>query len=253
MMMKILRRENCGVWTMNEANTITHDTSLYGFIGEHAQQNRLSVTLNRQFKASQSDAMMIPMNIRVDDFYFTVSNMKKSHVKGAYIAQEFQSEVLELLDVQDAYVTSSGYCDFVRVKEQTLHGSMLFPFALKRLLESLHVKRLAILGSGALLNAMIEQLDVEAVACFDPYIESLMHLDQNVDINRIAQGMRIDLSVYDAVVNLSDIDDFSMVTAWPEHIIDPLMGSSNVLNATVRYDDFLEFLSLEAFERITKE
>ena len=39
--------------------------------------NRLFVLLNKLIKP---DAMMIPMNIRSDDFYFTVANMKKSHV-----------------------------------------------------------------------------------------------------------------------------------------------------------------------------
>jgi len=56
---------------MNEHNGIGRQTSLYGFIAEEAQQNRLSVSMNRLFKAAGDDAMMIPMNIREDDFYFT--------------------------------------------------------------------------------------------------------------------------------------------------------------------------------------
>ena len=63
---------------MNNGNEISHQTKLYGFIGEEAGQSSLSASVNRVLKANNKDAMMIPMNIRIDDFYFTVSNMKKS-------------------------------------------------------------------------------------------------------------------------------------------------------------------------------
>jgi len=96
--------------SMNADNSITKETKLFGLIAEEAMKNRLFAVLNRMIKP---EAMMIPMNIREDDFYFTVANMKKSHVNGAYIAKEYQEAVLDLLDEKDEMVEAYGKCDFV--------------------------------------------------------------------------------------------------------------------------------------------
>ena len=96
--------------SMNADNSITKETKLFGLIAEEAMKNRLFAVLNKMIKP---EAMMIPMNIREDDFYFTVANMKKSHVNGAYIAKEYQEAVLDLLDEKDEMVEAYGKCDFV--------------------------------------------------------------------------------------------------------------------------------------------
>lgn len=54
---------------IDSANEISHHTKLYGFIGEYAGQSSISATLNKLFKANNKNAMMIPMNIREDDFF----------------------------------------------------------------------------------------------------------------------------------------------------------------------------------------
>ena len=96
--------------SMNADNAITNETKLFGLIAEEAMKNRLFAVLNKMIKPK---AMMIPMNIREDDFYFTLANMKKSHVNGAYIAKEYQEAVLDLLDEKDEMVEAYGKCDFV--------------------------------------------------------------------------------------------------------------------------------------------
>ena len=96
--------------SMNADNSITNETKLFGLIAEEAMKNRLFAVLNKMIKP---EAMMIPMNIREDDFYFTIANMKKSHVNGAYIAKEYQEAVLDLLDEKDEMVEAYGKCDFV--------------------------------------------------------------------------------------------------------------------------------------------
>jgi len=108
--------------TMNADDSIKRDTKLYGLIAEEAMTNRLFVLLNKIIKP---EAMMIPMNIRTDDFYFTVANMKKSHVDGAYIAHEYQEEVLDLLDVQDEIVQVYGKCDFIVRDGEKLKGFLV--------------------------------------------------------------------------------------------------------------------------------
>ena len=111
--------------TMNANDAIKKETKLFGLIAEHASPNRLFVMLNKIIKQEGSDAMMIPMNIREDDFYFTLSNMKKSHVNGAYIAQEYQESAVELLDVADEFVQVYNKCDFVLRDGERLLGTYL--------------------------------------------------------------------------------------------------------------------------------
>ena len=114
-----------GIETMNQNDAIAKQIKLYGLIAESASPNRLFVMLNKIIKAESTDAMMIPMNIREDDFYFTLSNMKKSHVNGAYIAQEYQKSVVELLDSADEFVQVYGKCDFVIREGEKLVGTYL--------------------------------------------------------------------------------------------------------------------------------
>ena len=113
------------VETMNADDSIKTQTKLFGLIAEHASPNRLFVMLNKEIKASGADAMMIPMNIREDDFYFTLSNMKKSHVNGAYIAEEYQESAVELLDEADEFVQVYNKCDFVLRDGERLIGTYL--------------------------------------------------------------------------------------------------------------------------------
>ncbi len=111
--------------SMNLDDSISKQTTLFGLIAENASTNRLFVLVNRMIKNEGGDAMIIPMNIREDDFYFTVSNMKKSHVTGAYIAQEYQESVLDLLDEKEEEVLVYNRCDFVVVKNERLYGYLL--------------------------------------------------------------------------------------------------------------------------------
>ena len=111
--------------SMNIENKINNNSKLYGLIAEHAQTNRIFVLVNKLIKAANVNAMVIPMNIREDDFYFTVSNMKKSHVNGAYIAPEYQESVLDLLDSKDEIVEVYGRCDFIVRDGETLKGYLV--------------------------------------------------------------------------------------------------------------------------------
>ena len=113
------------VATMNADDSIKTQTKLFGLIAEHASPNRLFVMLNKEIKENNADAMMIPMNIRKDDFYFTLSNMKKSHVNGAYIAPEYQANAVELLDEADEFVQVYNKCDFILRDGEKLIGTYL--------------------------------------------------------------------------------------------------------------------------------
>lgn len=209
---------------MNEANQITQTTKLYGFIAEEAQQNRFAVTLNKRFKAEGDDAMMIPMNIRPDDFYFTLSNMKQSHVKGAVIGFEYQDQVLEIADSASSLCETCGIGDTVTVKEGRMHAELLLPTALAAMIERSAASKIAVIGATPLAGAMALLLSKKTVVFYDPWIEELMTLQERLgielDINRLAEGMAVDLSGYDMVIDLSQMRDLSMVTALPSLNVD---------------------------------
>ncbi len=209
---------------MNEANTITRETKLYGFIAENAQSDRFAVTLNKRFKTAGDDAMMIPMNIRPDDFYFTLSNMKKSHVNGAVIAPEYQAEATELLDAASPLCEAVGICDTVLVNGGRLEGALLVPEALADMVRSLKAERIAILGASPVAEAMLRLLPEREIALFDPWIESLMRMQERVgrelDINRLAEGMEADLGGYDLLFDFSDMPTLAMAKALPKRNVD---------------------------------
>lgn len=232
---------------MNESNSITNKTRLYGFIAEYAQQNRFSVTLNRRFKSDGSNMMMIPMNIREDDFYFTLSNMKQSHVNGAMIGEEYRKAVVELLDQSDEQLEKSGFCDFVIAEDQQLKSLSITPRAIKEKAEALHVKKIAIVGVSSLAYALALELQDFECAFFDPYIEDLMQMSEavgmDIDINRMADDMRIDMHDYDLLIDASEYEDFSMITSLPLHVMDLHLNKKSNLkdHARAQERDFIDY------------
>ncbi|HEX5709953.1 MAG TPA: hypothetical protein VFX68_01300 [Sulfuricurvum sp.] len=121
---------------MNDDNSITTQTLLYGFIAENAHSNRFSVTVNKLFKGNDVNAMCIPMNIRPDDVAFTISQMRSSKLSGALISREYQEEAFALLDGASALAEESGYCDFIRIVNGELIGELIMPMALEKFAQS---------------------------------------------------------------------------------------------------------------------
>ncbi len=121
---------------MNDDNSITTQTLLYGFIAENAHSNRFSVMVNKLFKSNEVNAMCIPMNIRPDDVAFTLSQMRTSKLNGAVISTEYQEEAFGLLDRTSALVQKSGYCDFIRIVNGELIGELIMPMALEKYAQS---------------------------------------------------------------------------------------------------------------------
>jgi len=251
---------------VNEANQITQATNLYGFIAEEAQQNRFSVTLNKRFKAAGDDAMMIPMNIRPDDFYFTLSNMKQSHVRGAVIGFEYQQEALEVVESASGLCEAAGLCDTVTIEAGRMYGELLLPVALKTLVDESGAGKIALIGATPLCGAMVLLLEEKEVSLFDPWIEELMLLQERlgkpIDINRMAEGMQVDLSGYDMLIDLSGLDDLSMVSALPRLNVDvkeprkpsALRQRCIELDAAYSgYESLLDTMTQTVYNYLTKE
>jgi shikimate 5-dehydrogenase len=117
---------------MNNDNSITVATKLYGYIAENAHSSRFSVTLNKLYKENGIDAMIIPMNIRIDDVAFTISQMRSSKLNGAIIGSEYQEEVFSLVDEASDEAHQNGYCDCIMIREGKLIGDLIMTRALER-------------------------------------------------------------------------------------------------------------------------
>ncbi|MDD2830023.1 MAG: hypothetical protein PHW18_10655 [Sulfuricurvum sp.] len=115
---------------MNNDNSITTETKLYGFIGEEAHKNRFSATVNKLFKANNINAMVIPMNIRPDDLVFTISQMRSSKLNGAVISREYQEEAFALLDRSLNDANDEDICDFIEIVDGLLVGDLIAERAL---------------------------------------------------------------------------------------------------------------------------
>lgn len=245
--------------TMNESNQIGHKTALYGYIAAEAQQNRLSVSMNRLFKAAGNDAMMIPMNIREDDFFYTLSNMRASQLSGAFIGAEYQKSAAEIVDSQSDLSAMCGSCDVVLVKEKKLVGDFIAVQSLFALLDERGAKKIAVIGSGALATAIALSPRDHTLFFYHEYIESLMKMNERVeiDINRLVSGC--DLSGYDAVIDASTAESLAMISKLPSLCIDlksarefsALRQRANELGAEyIGYEAQLEHLTQNAYHFI---
>ena len=249
---------------MNPDNKISTQTTLFGYIGEHAGVSRFSAVLNKLFKEGGVDAMMIPMNIREDDLYFTVSNMKKSHVNGAVISSEYVSDIPDIMDDMSSIARRSGMCDIVYKEGESLRGDIFSIRVLTEHLKDLYASKIAIIGTNHYAKAFSFLACGFNVSYFNDDLEELMAFTQevelaNADINRIARDMSVDFSDYDVVLDFSEIDNFSMIEKLGKTNLDmkntkqfsPLKQRAVELEANyVSYDDLVEKLTAKAYELI---
>ncbi len=246
---------------MNEANQIGRQTRLFGYIAEEAQQNRFSVSLNRLFKAAGDDAMMIPMNIREDDLYFTLSNMRDAQLSGAFIGAEYQKEAAQIVDNNSELSQLCGACDVVLVKDKKLSGDFIAVQSLFELFDEKGVKNIAVIGAGALAKAIAVKNEDYRIAFYHEYIESLMSMSESlskeIDINRLIKD--VDLSQYDVVIDASTAESLSLIAGLPALSVDlksdreysPLRQMAGELGSDyIGYALMLEHLTQNAYNYI---
>jgi shikimate 5-dehydrogenase len=121
---------------MNDDNSITVETALYGYIAEEAHSSRFCAIVNKLFKGNNVNAMVIPMNIRPDDLTFTISQMRTSKLSGAVISMEYQEEAFGLLDIASEASKAASYSDFIRIVDGKLFGELIMPSALEKFAQS---------------------------------------------------------------------------------------------------------------------
>jgi len=246
---------------MNNDNKISKQTKLFGYIGENASTSRFSALINKLFKQNNNNMMMIPMNIREDDLYFTISNMKKSHVNGAVISNEYVDKIVDILDEKTVLVERSGMCDIVFKEGETLKGDIFTTGVLLKKLKSIGAFNIAVIGINPHAKAFCQVASEFKLSFFYENLEELMDFCsemkiENADINRIADGMSVDFSQYDAVLDFSDLDSLDMVEKLAPYSFDmkntkevsKLKNRADKLGANyIGYDDMVDVLAKEAY------
>ncbi len=247
---------------MNEENSMNLDdrigqqTILYGYIAISASTNRLSHNFNKVLKEESMDGMMIPMNIREDDFYFTLSNMKKSHVNGSMLGLEYQKDILDLLDSSSMMVKKCGGCDFVKRVGQILHGEFISGNVVKEFIDSdKSIKKIAIIGDKPLAKALAILLDGYEVAYYDQQIEALLSmskvLDLNIDINFLSPN-GVDFSDFDLLIDTTLEDLSSCIAKGAKMNLDlkdsKTFSSLKHLSGYIGFDNLLDFYTLHLIE-----
>ena len=251
---------------MNEKDELKNSSKAFGYIGEHAGVSRFSAVINKQFKESSADAMMFPMNIREDDLYFTVSNMKKSKVDGAVISNEYVTQVVDILEKTSEMVRRSGMCDIIFKEGETLRGDIFSTRVLTEHLKDIFVSKIAIIGTNHHAKAFSFLACGFNISYFNENLEELMEFTQEVelsdaDINRISKDMSVDLSSFDAVLDFSNMTSLSMIEKLPKFNFDMknnkefsvLKQRANELNAEyISYDDIIDKICARAYSAIIK-
>jgi hypothetical protein len=222
--------------------------------------------INKLFKANGDDVMIIPMNIREDDLFFTVTNMKKSHVNGSVISSEFVSQMPDMMDEMSAIAKRSGMCDIVYKEGEKLRGDIFSMRVLTEYLKDIYASKIAIIGTNHYAKAFSFLACGFEVSYFNDDLEALMAFTQEVDIthadiNRIAPDMQVDLSGFDAVLDFSDFERLSMLSKLPKHVFDmkntkqysALQERASQLESLyISYDAMLDKLTQKAYEEIRR-
>ena len=210
---------------MNDKDELKNSTKAFGYIGEYAGVSRFSAVINKLFKTNAKDAMMIPMNIREDDLYFTISNMKKSKLDGVVISNEYVHQVVDILDESSSMVKRSGMCDIIFKEGEILRGDIFSARVLTEYLKDIHASKIALIGTSHHAKAFSFLACGFHVSYYNENLEELMQFTQEVDlvdadINRIASGMSIDLSEFDVVLDFSTISRLDMIEKLPKINLD---------------------------------
>ena len=251
---------------MNDKDELKNSSKAFGYIGEYAGVSRFCAVINKIFKENATDAMMFPMNIREDDLYFTVSNMKKSKLDGAVISNEYVTDVVDILDDASSIVKRSGMCDIIFKEGESLRGDIFSTRVLTEHLKDIFVSKIAIIGTNHHAKAFSFLACGFNVSYFDENLEELMKFTQEVDLsdadmNRIAKDMSLDFSQFDAVLDFSNMSSLSMIEKLPKFNFDMknnkefsvLKQRADELNAVyISYDDIIDKLCARAYTAIIK-
>ena len=242
---------------MIDEGILSNESRLVALYGVNAQSSPFLEVLNGTFRALGLGDYAIGLNIKPEDFPYMVRGMPESKVKMALYEPEYQEVVVPLLDCSENCIRNSGICDGAYAQEGKLCGKCFYPetFELMMACEGVNLKnrRVLLLGAGTIASALLPLLGVMGVATIaiaDTVVEraaevleknSLSLASVECDILWFENGMEVDVSEYDMIVNAVDIHAHS-----DKRIIVPNGENSHlVLIDFVRGDSAFDRLALE--------
>ncbi len=96
---------------------IDKETLLFALVGENAIESKRDSLFNDCFKADDTNAKMMPLNIRMDDIGFFIYGFKDSKIKAGYFQEEYWEKLYELLDQMSPEAKLCGIVDTIDVKK----------------------------------------------------------------------------------------------------------------------------------------
>ncbi len=235
---------------MIDEGILSKESRLVALYGIDAQSSPFLKVLNGTFKSLGLNDFAIGLNINPEDFPYMVRGMPQSKVTMALYEPEYQEVVVPLLDYSENCIRRSGICDGAYAQNGKLYGKCFYPeaFELMTACEGVNLDgiRVLLLGAGTVASAILPLLGVmgaKRVAVADTVVERAAEvLEKNsvslasveCDILWYKNGMRVDISRYDMIVNAVDIhahSDKRTITADGENrdlvLVDFVRGESS--------------------------
>ena len=104
---------------------IKPDTELCTILGFNAQTGNCRRYFNRCLKINEINATAIALNIKEDDFEYTMKNLAQSRVTRMMLEHEFCENVLHFCDELDDCAKEKKFVDFVEMAEGKIKGYCL--------------------------------------------------------------------------------------------------------------------------------
>ena len=195
-----------------------------------AVKSRRSKIFNKIFEEREINASYVPMNVREDDIFFTISNLKDSQLKGVNIGIMYKKEVCNHLKENTSFASISdeakivNFVDSVKIQDSKLYGFVTVGEALVKTLEQNNFNsesKIAILGSGSLTKSLIlnlKKMGIKNITLAKNSIESIPKMleeisefteDINFEIERVAEFMPLNGSKYDLIINATPFGQFA--------------------------------------------
>ncbi|GEM_PF-1108724 len=206
---------------MIDEGVLSKDSRLIALYGVNAQSSPFLKVLNATFKSLGLNDYAIGLNINPEDFPYMARGMPQSKVEMALYEPEYQEVVLPLLDCSEECIKRSGICDGAYSENGKLCGKCFYPVAFELMVacEGINLKdsRVLLLGAGTIASTILPILGVmgaKRVAVADPIVEraaaileknSISLATVDCDILWFENGMEVDISEYDMIVNAVDI------------------------------------------------
>jgi len=202
----------------NQEKMIDKQTKLFGFFADSASSSKLPLYFKKLFNENGVNASYIPMNIREDDIYFTVSGMKQSQINGVNITPEYAKIVYDLIDKFDEESKFSGVFTTITRDNDKLFATNNVS---KAVFQKIKAKKIGIIGLGSLAKSLIFQaknFGIEKIVFYHDSVEKIAEFIENnskyldgieLDIERITKDIKLNSQDIEVLINATYVGSVS--------------------------------------------